>query len=100
MDEGFRTKILNIAAFLCAAGLQLIDTPRVDGEVYFIFSPKEEAEKLVESYFAGSATVDPRELFARLNDLRDLIFGGQRNSKAEEKLRGKYIFGMRDKDES
>ena len=100
MDKGFRTKILNIAAFLCAAGLHLIETPRVDGEVYFIFSPKEEAERLVESYFSGTAKVDPRELFARLNDLRDLIFGGQRKKKVEGKLRGKYIFGTQDKDES
>lgn len=74
--EGYKTKTLNVAAFLYASGLKLTKTVRVENEVFFIFIPKEEAEKLVERYFAGNAIVDPRELFARLNDLRDLIFSG------------------------
>lgn len=82
MDQDrYKTKILNIAAFLYAAGLQLVDTIKVNGDVFFIFSPKDKAEQLVESYFAGTASINPRELFARLNDLRDLIFsGGSRNA--------------------
>ena len=74
----YKTKILNIAAFLYASGLQLVETSRVNGEVFFIFDPKEKAEELIEQYFADKATVNPRELFARLNDLRDLIFSGGR----------------------
>ena len=74
-QDGYRTKILNIAAFLYASGLQLIDTIKVGDDVFFIF-PKDDAEQLVEKYFAGTATINPRELFARLNDLRDLIFSG------------------------
>lgn len=74
--EGYKTKTLNVAAFLYAAGLKLTNTVRINNEVFFTFIPKGEAEKLVERYFAGNATVDPRELFARLNDLRDLIFSG------------------------
>lgn len=74
--EGYKTKTLNLAAFLYASGLKLANTVRVNGEVFFIFIPKSEAEQLVEKYFAGAAIVDPRELFARLNDLRDLIFSG------------------------
>lgn len=74
--EEYRVKTLSIAAFLYASGLKLARTARVNHEVFFIFSPKNDAELLVEKYFAGTATVDPRELFARLNDLRDLIFSG------------------------
>lgn len=74
--EGYKTKTLNVAAFLYASGLKLTNTVRVNGEVFFIFIPKNEAEQLVDDYFAGAATIDPRELFARLNDLRDLIFSG------------------------
>ena len=74
--DGYRTKTLNISAFLFASGLKLVNTTRVRNEVFFIFTPKDKAEKLVSDYIAGSATVDPRELFARLNDLRDLIFSG------------------------
>lgn len=81
MDQArfYRTKILNIAAYLYAAGLQLVDTTKLNGEVFFVFSPKEKADELVESYFAGTARTNPRELFARLNDLRDLIFSGGKN---------------------
>ncbi len=78
--DRYKTKILNIAAFLYAAGLPLVDTIKVNGDVFFLFTPKEKAEQLVEHYFAGTATINPRELFARLNDLRDLIFSGGKNA--------------------
>ncbi len=77
MDQKrFRVKQINIAAFLYSSGLQLVGTTRTSGEVHFEFIPKDKAEKLVKTYFADDASVNPRELFARLNDLRDLIFSG------------------------
>jgi len=80
MDQDtYITKILHIAAFLYASGLKLVNTQRTNGEVFFIFTPKQKAEQLVENYFAGTALINPRELFARLNDLRDLIFSGGRH---------------------
>lgn len=75
-QEGYRTKILNVSAFLSASGLRLVGTKKVNEEVFFIFTPKEKAQKLASEYFSGQAKVDPREMMARLNDLRDLIFGG------------------------
>ena len=73
-------KILNLAAFLHASpGIQLVGTKRINGEVFFIFSPKIEAEKLLEAYFTDKALINPKELFAKLNDLRDLIFSGGKN---------------------
>lgn len=74
--EGYKLKQLNVAAFLYASGLKLTTTVRVNNEVFFVFTPKTEAEQLVEEYFAGTANINPRELFAKLNDLRDLIFSG------------------------
>lgn len=79
--DGYKTKTLHVAAFLYASGLKLASTFRLKNEVFFFFLPKQDAEKLVEKYFAGTAQVDPRELFARLNDLRDLIFSGTGGSK-------------------
>ncbi len=76
MENVYTTKNLNIAAFLYASNLKLIRTERINREVFFHFTPKEIAESLVEGYFAGSATVNPRDLFARLKDLKDLIFSG------------------------
>lgn len=78
--EGYRLKQLNLAAFLYASGLKLATTVKVNNEVFFIFTPENDAKQLVEKYFAGTATIDPRELFARLNDLRDLIFSGGNKS--------------------
>ena len=74
--EGYKLKQINVAAFLFASGLKLVNTVRINNEVFFIFSPKSEAEQLVNNYFAGNATINPRELFARLNDLRDIVFSG------------------------
>jgi len=79
-DDLYKTKILNIAAYLYASGLQLAETIRDGNELFFLFTPKNEAEKLVEKYFADTALVNPRELFARLSDLRDLIFSGGKNA--------------------
>lgn len=79
IEEGFKTKQLNIAAFLYASGLKLASTQRSKNEVFFEFTPKPKAQQLVETYFSGKASVDPRDLFARLNDLRDLIFQEVKN---------------------
>ncbi len=73
-------KILNIAAFLYASGLSLVGTKKVNGEVFFLFRPKADAEQLLKNYFADTASINPKELFAKLNDLRDLIFSGGKNA--------------------
>lgn len=79
-QEGYKTKNINIGAYLYSSGLQLLNTLKVDKEVFFIFTPKDKAEQLVEKYFAGTARISPREFVARLNDLRDLIFSGGKNA--------------------
>lgn len=74
--EKYTTKNLNLAAFLYSAGLEFCGSTRIGKEVSFNFSPKERAESLIDDYFKGTAKVNPRELFAKLNDLKDLIFSG------------------------
>jgi len=74
MNEIYETKNLNIASYLCASKIVLSKTRRVDRDVYFQFENKKEVEKLVNDYFTGKALINPQDLFARLNDLRDLIF--------------------------
>ncbi len=70
----YKTRNLNIASYLAAAGLQFVGTTKIKGSFFFEFSPENHAKVLVEKYFADKAVVNPRELFARLNSLRDLIF--------------------------
>lgn len=74
--EGYKTKNLNIASFLYTVGLTLERTTRENNEVFFHFTPKDKSEEIVGEYFSGTAKVNPRELFARFNDLKDLIFSG------------------------
>jgi len=65
---------LAIATFLYASKVDLVGTVKRDGSIYFQFFPKDKADSLVKDYFSGKARVNPRELFARYNDLKDLIF--------------------------
>jgi Domain of unknown function (DUF5659) len=76
-ENVYRTRRLNLAAYLYASGLTLFDAEEINGEYFFIFTPAEKAVDLVDSYYAGNARVNPQDLFARLNDLKDLIFNHQ-----------------------
>lgn len=78
-SDGYKIKNLNLASFLSACGLRLVKTAKVGSEIFFIFRPRDQAEKLINSYFQGTAKVDPKRLFESLNSLRDLVFstGGQ-----------------------
>lgn len=73
--EEYSTKNLNLAAYLCASyGIHFIGATKINEEFFFRFIPKPKAEELVDNYFLGKAVVNPQELFARLHDLRDVIF--------------------------
>lgn len=73
-EQIYSCKNLSISAFLYASGLQFIGAKKINGDFFFEFKPKEKAESLLNQYFAGTASVNPQTLFARLHDLRDLIF--------------------------
>lgn len=75
-NDYYETKNLNISAYLYASGLQLVTTNNKGKEIFFVFSSKQAADELVDKYYSDKALVNPRELFARLNDLKDLIFSG------------------------
>jgi len=73
--EHYNTKNLNLAAYLsCYKEIQFTGATKISNEFFFKFTPKNKAEELVNQYFAGNASINPRELFARLHDLKDLIF--------------------------
>lgn len=72
-------KDLAIAAFLYSTKqVKLIGKRKIpSGEVVFQFSPKEEAEKLIQSYWNLEAPfIQPKLLFSAQRDLKDMIFGG------------------------
>lgn len=81
--ERFKTRNLNLASFLAASGLQLVGSARSRDSVFFEFIPQDKAKALVEAYFTDKAIVNPKELFSKLNELRDLIFS---SGKDEVKL--------------
>lgn len=77
----YSTKSLQIASYLYACDLQLISTSKINKEIIFIFSPKTKAEELIHKYFLGTALINPRDLFASINDLKDLIFNERRTNE-------------------
>lgn len=79
MENEYITKNLNLASYLCSTGLPLSRTFKIGSEFFFVFSPKNKAEELVNDYFLDKALVNPKLLFARLNDLKDLIFSKRSN---------------------
>lgn len=75
MDQKYyQTKNLRLAAFLYASGIRMISSSRKGSVIIFEFFNFKEADALVKQYFSDSALVNPRELFARFDDLKDLIF--------------------------
>lgn len=79
-QQFYSTRNLNIAAFLYAAGVKFEGSSSKQGVVIFRFFPREQAQKLVDSYFQDKTLVNPRELFAKLKDLKDLIFDTGRDN--------------------
>ena len=79
-SKNYTTKNLNIAAFLYTdKRVTLVEIDRANPRsVIFVFEPLDVAEQLVGEYFADRASVNPKELLNRLNDLKDAIFTGGR----------------------
>jgi len=75
----YQTNNLNLAAFLYSSELEFVGITKTQDKALFGFKDKNKSEKLVMQYYAGRASTNPRELFARLNDLKDLLFSGGRS---------------------
>jgi hypothetical protein len=76
----FETKDIAISSFLCACdGIIFSGKYRLQsGGLIFRFSPKEQAERLEQSYWQLCAPpIQPRKLFSAQRDLKDMIFGGR-----------------------
>jgi len=72
----YRTRDLSLAAFLYSVkDLSLFGTEKEGRQVYFIFTPPDEAEELTRLYWANKApSIQPRLLFQSLRSMKDLIF--------------------------
>lgn len=75
-DRYYKTKSLILAAYLLTtqkvsfAGINKTN-PR---EAVFLFENPKQCESLVNEYWLDRASVNPKELNARLSELKDLIF--------------------------
>ena len=75
----YETKDLSLAAFLYASGkVKLISTRRLPNrEIYFLYSPCEVAESLIQQYWNLQAPpIQPKILLGAIRDIKDLIFAG------------------------
>lgn len=82
MENKYKTNSLPLASFLFCnktvifEGVDKNDT----NKIYFIFTPKEEAQVLADSFFSNRATVNPLELFKNHRALKDLVFETKKNT--------------------
>lgn len=79
INNAFETKDLPITSYLYASGkVKLISTRKLQNrEIYFIFSPRNIAENLVQQYWNLQApAIQPKVLFSAMRDIKDLIFAG------------------------
>ena len=83
-EKKYTTRNTQIACFLATAGLQLVGHTKTKKGVFFEFTPDSKAQELVSQYFADQARVNPRELFAWLDNLRDLIFSTEVEVKGND----------------
>lgn len=70
-------KDISLVAYLLATGkVKLLSKRKLhNGEVFFIFSPKEITEQLISQYWNLQApTIQPKQLFSALRDVKDIIF--------------------------
>jgi len=77
--ETIEIKDISICSFLYATGLvQLISKRKLqNGETYFLFSPKQKAEELIQQYWNAQApAIQPKKLFGAYRDIKDMLFGG------------------------
>lgn len=74
----FSSKDLTLACCLRAAGLELIKLEQSDRKIFtFVFSdPKEKAELLIQSHWAGKLLLPTNHLFAALNELKTRMYSG------------------------
>lgn len=77
--ETYRTKDLSCAAFLYASNRKLLRLER-DGnskQFWFIFSDKDQCEKMVDSYWRGEAVVNAKAFADAMRTMKDRIFSEQ-----------------------
>ena len=72
-------KDLSLASYLMASGkvkLEGFDRAK-NNIVYFNFTPKNIAEKLINDYWSGLAEpIQPKKLFSCQRELKDILFQG------------------------
>jgi len=71
----YSTKDFYIAAFLLTKGLKLFSIDRTNPrEAFFIFQDTESKEALVEGFFYGRATVEPKAFVSAIKELKQLLY--------------------------
>jgi hypothetical protein len=73
--EDFISSDFYIAAFLRSSGFNLIGINKSDPRRFtFIFKDKASRAKLLNDFFAGRATTEPRQFVAAIKELKSLMY--------------------------
>lgn len=63
------------SVYLRASGFDLIGIDKSDSRRFsFVFIDRKDRTKLINDYFSGRATVEPRQFAAAIKDLKSLMF--------------------------
>ena len=75
IEKNWTTSDFYTAVFLRATGLNLIGIDKSDGHRFqFVFKEAASREGLIDDFFAGRATVEPRQFVAAIKELKNLMY--------------------------
>ena len=79
-NSTFSTDNFQLASFLLAQSCRLISTDKTNPRrVVFVFEESKERQELTERFLSYEATVEPHRFFSAQKDLKQLIYGGDKN---------------------
>lgn len=75
MENNFITSDFYSAVFLRSAGMKLIGINRSDARRFrFVFEDAKGREKLLDDFFGGRASVEPRAFIAAIKETKSLMY--------------------------
>ena len=74
MENNFVTSDFYSAVFLQYSGLILIGINKSERRFGFVFEDTSERSRLIEDFFAGRATVEPRRFIAAIKEVKSLMY--------------------------
>ena len=80
----YQTHDIYLSGFLIANGMKFTGSVNESGNIMFRFEPTDQLNKLVESYYALTAVVNPQRYGYALKVLKNLVYRDRNENKYHE----------------